>query len=260
MMWFPKYILKFSAEDLPLGNPADWAPGQKVILNVGGLVAFVVCRVITWDQIGQLSDDLIAKDKDTVVSPNPFGSSTYNRHEGSIVIQVIESYGSGRQPFYEPGTVHIVGPQNLYRTMSEYAQKHMSHIFTDIYLNYFSKPIVRELLRDHPDLAGPDPASFIDYENYIIRGYEVLAVRDGIVIKRNKKPILGQKENEWYWYIPEAQVRSLYMSNKIYDIKNEQVKHLWWEIFGQGGHFKTPDEAAASAEKFINHFIFMEDA
>lgn len=249
MNWWKKF-----AEENPLGNPAEWPPGQRAILDVHGFYAFPVVQVIDWDQIGQLSDHYQVEG-DNVTSPNPFGSMTYNRYEGSVPCVVLKSYGRlTNEDYYSPGKVLIVGPQNLYKTFADLIRKEARVIFPDLILDVIGRDYIGEFLKDFPDMKGFQSISeFVQYDAFQDdSGYEILVLRDPRAYQAYGR---SEPEFPYYWQIPELKVRSLDFGQHVHDEKMRDVVRAIWSRSGSF-RYHTVQEAVEAASKFIEHMMY----
>ena len=256
MSWLKK--ISQTEEESIFGDASLWKPGQLVLLNNIGVDGFAVASVLEWDEAASADKKFSVPEgnQDSVISYNPFGSMDFRRGE-SVPLQYLKYYGKPHYPNYDGG-VHFVGPQNVYATLGDIIKKSLRSTFPDLLLSVYQKPHIQEFSKDFPQLVGESPFGLIEYETYHIRGYDVLVLRDPSRMKMNENPSFGYNQKEFYWAIPELKVRSQYMENKVHDIEDKVTKKLWWEIFGQGGNYRTVDEAASAAEKFIDYFVFME--
>lgn len=250
MSWLHTFRKLASEEEL-FGDPSKWQPGQVVILSNTGVTGFAVVRVLDWEQVTQLSDDYQTVDENTILAPNPFGSMTHNRGDSVPVIS-LGYFGGVLYRGYDEGKVMIVGAQNLFRTLGDLMKYDLRLIYPDLLMSIMSYPHIREFQQRFPQLMGESIFQMVNYESYHVLGYSVIAVRDP---RRSG----SYKQSEWYWSIPELNTRSLNMSHRAEDIKDPQLRRAWSQIFGQGGHYNTPDEAVAAAEKYIDVFVLMSD-
>ncbi len=242
--WFLHVIAQDAGEQEiyeTLGDPNEWKPGQIAVLSVFGIQDFVVVSVLSWDQVKEMSTRHKFPDDDTIVSPNPFGSMTYKRDEGSVPVLYMDYYGSMYRSTHNPGDVSIVGPQNLYRTLGDLMRKQTKTLFAELIPQLLGSEAVLQAVQDYPQLKDWDlPSDFGEYHSFDVQGYEVQIVRDprAYIPWGHKEPTAP-----YYWYIVQLDKRSLYSSNE----EGMDLAPM------QTGRFPDIQTALASATKYVEY-------
>ncbi|MCK9458421.1 MAG: hypothetical protein M0R80_02110 [Proteobacteria bacterium] len=233
------------------GDPKEWHIGQLGILDEFGLKDFAVIQVIRFEDVPQADPEYYKmKDRNTVISLNKFGGSTYKRGE-SVPVKIIQAFGS----ISKSHKVHFyVGAQNLYRTIDDLIKKEMKVLYPDLLIQFWNSPQYRALITEFPQLKikNQSPLDQIQYQVYDIQGYTVYVIPEPRVLKRQAEYRASgypHPLHAYYFAIPELKTRSQ-------DEKTSQW--LRTQKMGENGMFTSEREALTGAEKYINYLFYGE--
>lgn len=236
-----------SADELydTFGDPKEWQPGMRGLLSHFGYKDFSVVRIIPFSQVVDMSQGYYKWiDDDHIKSTNSFGGLTHR--EGESVPCVIEAnYGKfyAQSQSNAVGRVRMVGAQNIYRTLMDLIKYQLKTLYPDYMLSIMDEEHIQELIADYPQLRGKgDVPDLIDYQVFMSdQGYEVQVVRDPKAYVS-----LGRTEAEFpfYWYIPELDKRSLYISRS--------KDKCFVPSIGGGGRYPDLQSALDAAEKYLD--------
>ena len=246
MNWLRK--IAQSEEYELFGDVNDWKDGQLALIFSHGLGHFSVVEILSWDDVAILDEEYKNDDMNTISTERGFGYKW--KRKDSVPMRVIKTYsGMGKSPLYDPGTIHLIGPQNIFRTYTDFIKKESKSMYQDLALKFLCNPPphVLEFMKDYPELIGQN-TDIVDYQTFEISGHEVQIINDKNAARINPG-ILQTRGTEgiFYWYIPDLDTRS--MDHK------EGIDQFPWG----SGRYPTMKRALESAEKYINFLFYGED-
>lgn len=251
MTWFKK-ISKTEEEEIyeMFGNPKEWTPGILGILSHFTYRDFSVVRIIPFEDIAELSGGYYKMvDEQTIQSNNPFGGLSHKKKDESVPCMIIDSYGSGyaTNDSNRPGTVHMVGAQNLYKTLMDLLRKQFQSKYMDMALQISNLHHIQEFLQDYPQMKGQGEFTDLagDYQIFTSdHGYEIQIFKEDSSHITNPYNKLQIDQAPFYWYMPELNKRSL-------DYTLDQDPCFVRSKLGMR-HYATLQECLQAAEKYLD--------
>lgn len=160
--------------------------------------------------------------------------------EGFGKYKLLKYYGKYYNDLNKKGKVGSMHLSNVYYSFKDLLKKELKTIFPDTIKHQRNCEYIYKAMDDFPELrTNLNFSKLVEFDTININGFIVELYID---------PRSDQRG--WYWYLPESGTRSLYI-----DIDNQLIKSQILLPWGSG-RFATKEEAAESANKFIDYTFY----
>ena len=230
------------------GDVKEWHPGQLALLSHFGYKDFSVVKIVREEDVVAGGENYEFTDRGTIYWHNPFGGMDRPRGD-SVPVQVIRPFGfhAARSAQTDNG-FHLVGPQNLYRSIDALIQKELRVIYPDLVIQFWQSPQYTEFVREFPRLKERNSVlDQIDYQTFDVQNYSVIVVGDPRSKKHQEELRRGGYPHPigvYYFAIPELNARST------------DLEWVRKERLSENGRFTSVREALAAAEKYIDYLFY----
>jgi hypothetical protein len=245
-------ILETSDEEW-MGN-TSLNVGQLAILSDFGFKEFTVMKIVSFEEAAK-GEGYELKDKNTVISHNPFGDMEYKRGQ-SVPCKTIKAFGDiGRRSETYHSGYHFVGAQNLYKTIDDLVKKQLGVVYPDLVIELYKSPNYQELVKQFPTLKSKQSVlDQIEYHPFEVHGYSVIVCPEKWAKKRAeeyKRSGYTHPIGIYYFTIPELKIRSTEAT--LFGKDKELLKTL---KVPESGLFPNVKDALDAAERYISYLFY----